>query len=92
MADVKLMNGQPYTSGGQAIRMWNSLSPASNKPFTLSRNWVPRTIESSQNSTRLPLIIALFGMSFILATSDRMVWFEGVNERGHVGVYLAIQR
>ena len=31
-------------------------------------------------------------MSFILATNERMAWLEGVNERGQVGVYLAMQR
>ena len=49
-------------------------------------------MESSQNSTRLPLSIATLGMSFILATSERMAWLAGVKERGQVGVYLAIQR
>ena len=73
--------------------MWHSLSPACSKStFTLSRNWVPRTILSSQNSTRLPFSISLLGMSFILATNERMAWLEGVNERGQVGVYLAMQR
>ena len=28
------------------------------------------------------------GMSFIFATRLRTSWFDGMNERGHVGVYL----
>ena len=35
------------------------------------RSWVPRTIESSQSSTRLPSSIARLGISFILATRLR---------------------
>lgn len=49
-------------------------------------------MESSQNSTRLPLSMALFGMSFIFATSDLMLWLDGVNDLGHVGVYFDMQR
>ena len=93
LEEVKLMNGQPYTNGGHAMRMWHSFKPAwSKSTFTLSRSWVPRTILSSQNNTRLPLSIALLGISFILATSERMLWLLGVKLRGHVGVYLAMQR
>ena len=48
LEEVKLMNGQPYTNGGHAIRMWHSFKPAwSKSTFTLSRSWVPRTILSS---------------------------------------------
>ena len=88
---VSTVGGAPQET--VKIRMWHSFKPAwSKSTFTLSRSWVPRTILSSQNNTRLPFNIALLGISFILATNERMLWLLGVKLRGHVGVYLAIQR
>ena len=55
---VNPTNGQLYINGGQAIRICTSLAPYSYSTFTLSCNWVPRTIESSQNSNRLPSSMA----------------------------------
>ena len=50
--DVKPINGHPYTNGGHEIRACTSLAPYWKNVDTLSRSWVPRTIESSQNTTR----------------------------------------
>ena len=40
--------------------------------FYIITKLVPRTIESSQNNTRLPSSIARLGISFIFATSERI--------------------
>ena len=78
--------------GGHAIRICTSLAPASSKQRVLSRSCVPRTIESSQKRTRLPRSREELWMSFIFATNSRVACWEGVKERGHVGVYLVIAR
>ena len=49
---VKPINGQPYTSGGHEMRQCTSLAPYSKNVLTLSFSCVPRTMESSQNTTR----------------------------------------
>ena len=53
----------------------------------MSRSWVPRTIESSQNRIRLPSIRSRIGISFIRATRSRTFWSWGMKLRGQVGVY-----
>ena len=72
--------------------MCTSRAPSSKSTPTLSRSWVPRTMLSSQKSTRLPSSMWRLGMSFILATSERISWLAGVKERGHVGVYFEMAR
>ena len=74
------------------MRMCTSLAPSSKSTFTLSRNWVPRTILSSQKSRRLSWSSARLAMSFILATRLRISWLAGVKLRGQVGVYLLMAR
>jgi hypothetical protein len=61
----KLRNLQPYISGGQAGRMWTSFAPQSKSRWMVSFSCVPRTMESSQNSSRLPAISSRIGISFI---------------------------
>ena len=74
------------------MRACTSRAPSSKNVRTLSRNCVPRTMLSSQNTTRRPSRMALLGMSFILATRLRRVCVPGVKERGHVGVYFNTAR
>ena len=90
--DVNPMKGQPYTSGGHDMRACTALAPPSKKVLTLSRNCVPRTIESSQKTTLLPSSIARLGISFILATRSRRSCELGVKLRGQVGVYFKTAR
>ena len=47
---------------------------------------------SSHISTFFPSSISRLGISFILATRFRVVWFDGMKERAQVGVYLATVR
>ena len=72
--------------------MCTSRAPASFRQAVLSLSWVPRTMESSQKSTRLSLRIDWLWISFIFATRSRISCREGVKERGQVGVYLEIAR
>ena len=53
----------------------------------VSCSWVPRTIESSQKSMRLPSMSSRIGISFIRATRSRWRWSWGMKLRGQVGVY-----
>ena len=68
--------------------MWTSFAPNSYSRWIVSLSCVPRTIESSQNISRLPSIRSRMGISFILATRSRVVWSWGMKLRGQVGVYL----
>ena len=75
--------------GGQAERMCTSFAPGFIQEFDpFSRSCVPRTIESSTNSSFFPSISSGTGICFILATWLRIFWLAGMNERGQVGVYL----
>ena len=67
--------------------MWTSFAPLSYRNSTVSRSWVPRTMESSTNSSFLPWISSGTGICFILATWLRTFWLVGMKERGQVGVY-----
>ena len=51
--------------------MWTSRAPASKTRRIRSRSCVPRTIESSQNRSRLPSMISRMGISFMRATRSR---------------------
>ena len=65
-----------------------SRAPLWYKNSVVSRICVPRTIESSIISSFLPWINPATGISFICAIRLRRSCFCGINERGHVGVYL----
>ena len=71
LEEVKPIKGQPYTKGGQDMRPCTSRAPYSKNIRTLSRNCVPLTMESSQNTIRSPARISLLGINFILATKSR---------------------
>src|SRR5450830_1322962 len=55
---------QPKTIGGQAGRIWTSLALHLYSKSTVSLICVPRTIESSQKSSRLPETSSGMGISF----------------------------
>ena len=53
--------------GGEEMRRWTSLAPAARIILTILRLVVPRTIESSTTTTRLPLqhvLAAALSLSF----------------------------
>ena len=50
--------------GGALMRMCTSRAPASRSIFTILRLVVPRTIESSMTTTRLPRSTSRTGLSF----------------------------
>jgi len=78
----------PNMMGGQAERMCTSAAPDWYRKSTVLRSWVPRTMESSTKSSFLPSMSSGTGTSFMVATRLRISWLVGMNERGHVGVYL----
>ena len=49
--------------GGDEIRMCTSTAPASRTILMILRDVVPRTMESSMSTTRLPLRLSLTGLS-----------------------------
>ena len=54
--------------GGQAERIWTSAAPVLYKKSTVSRSGVPRTMESSTNSSFFPSISSGTGICFMRAT------------------------
>ncbi len=65
---------QGWRMGGQEIRRWISLAPASRICFIFSRVVVPRTIESSTTTTRLPATISATTLSFRRTAARRSCW------------------
>ncbi len=51
--------------GGAEIRRWTSFAPASLSIATICRVVLPRTIESSTTTTRLPATISGRGLNFM---------------------------
>ena len=68
----------PYTlakrTGGAAEAKYTFLAPASRAMLTISREVVPRTIESSTSSTTLSLNSMPTGLSFWRTLFLRMAW------------------
>ncbi len=58
--------------GGELIRMWTSRAPAERIIVTIFRLVVPRTMESSTTTTRLPSRISRTGFSLIFTPKWRM--------------------
>ena len=77
-----------YMIGGQALRICTSFAPFSYRKSTVSRICVPRTMESSTNSSRFPWISSCTGICFIRAILSRSFWVAGMKLRLQVGVYL----
>ena len=88
LLDEKLRYLQLYMMGGHALRICTSAAPESYRKFTVSRSWVPRTMESSTNKSFLSRMSSGTGTCFMFAILLRKSWLAGMNERGQVGVYL----
>ena len=66
-ARTALVQDRPVLGGNASseIRMWISRAPASRSSFTICPLVVPRTIESSTSTTRLPSTASRIGLSLI---------------------------
>jgi len=67
--------------GGLLMRMCTSRAPASRTIPTILRDVVPRTIESSISTTRLPSRTLRTGLSLILTPKDRIDCLGSMNVR-----------
>src|SRR2546422_635890 len=59
--------------GGQLTRTWTSFAPASLRLFTRALQVVPRTIESSTTTTRLPFTSAPMRFKRVVVVDDSIV-------------------
>ncbi len=57
--------------GGEAIRRCTSATPAARSSLTSFRMVVPRTMESSTSTTRLPSMMPLTGLNLIRTDVSR---------------------
>ena len=60
--------------GGEEMRKWTSRAPASRIIRTILTLVVPRTIESSISTTRLPATTARLALCFMRTPSSRIDW------------------
>ena len=67
--------------GGELIRMWISRAPAERIIWMILREVVPRTMESSTTTTRLPSSTSRTGDSFSLTPKWRMDCDGSMNVR-----------
>ena len=72
---------QGHWMGGLLIRMWTAFVPARRNSSTIFRLVVPRTIESSTSTTRLPSRISRRGLNFSLMPMLRNRWFGWMKVR-----------
>ncbi len=72
---------QGHFTGGEEIRMCTSAAPASRSIFTSARWVLPRTIESSTTTRRLPAMTSRSGLSLSRMPSWRMVWLGWMKVR-----------
>ena len=68
-------------TGGLEMRTCTSAAPASRSIRTSARWVLPRTIESSTTTMRLPLMTSLSGLSFSRMPSWRIVWLGWMKVR-----------
>ena len=68
--------------GGQLIRTCTSVAPDARTIFTILRLVVPRTIESSIRTTRLPSSTLRTGFSLILTPKERIDWLGDLSAKG----------
>ncbi len=59
---------------GEPMRTWISLAPAERTIRTILRRLVPRTMESSMSTTRLPGKKSGSGLNFCFTPSSRLAW------------------
>ena len=67
--------------GGEETRTWTSRAPASRSIRTILRDVVPRTIESSTRTTRLPSTTSRTGFSFTFTPKLRIDCLGSMNVR-----------
>jgi hypothetical protein len=67
--------------GGQLMRTWTALAPASRTIRTIFFEVVPRTMESSIRTTRRPLIRSRTGLSLSRTPKERMDCFGSMKVR-----------
>ena len=63
------------------IRRCTSAAPASRSMATTARVVVPRTIESSTTTSRLPSMFSRSGLSFMRTAIARISWLGAMNVR-----------
>ena len=61
-------------TGGEEMRTWTSAAPASRSIRTRARWVLPRTMESSTTTSRLPSMTSRRGLSLRRMPSWRRVW------------------
>ena len=67
--------------GGDEIRRCTSVAPASRSICTVLRVVVPRTMESSTTTRRLPAMMAPSGLNLSFTPSWRISWLGWIKER-----------
>ena len=63
-----------FQQGGELIRKWTSLAPASRSMLTIRSQVVPRTMESSSITIRFPFTAVTSGLSLIRTLLRRSCW------------------
>ena len=63
------------------MRRWTSAAPDSRSIFTMARVVVPRTIESSTTTTRLPAMFSRSGLSLRRTPLARSAWVGAMKVR-----------
>ena len=63
------------------MRRCTSAAPASRSIVTIARVVVPRTIESSTTTRRLPAMLSRSGLSFMRTPSARISWLGAMKVR-----------
>ena len=71
-AMVEIVERYGPTVGGELMRMWTSVAPADRIMPTIFREVVPRTIESSTTTTRLPARTSRTGESLSFTPKCRI--------------------
>ena len=67
--------------GGALMRTWTSRAPARRSSDTIWRVVVPRTIESSTTTSRLPRTSSRSGLSFMFTPRWRIDWLGWMKVR-----------
>ncbi len=67
--------------GGEETRTWTSFAPASRSMRTILRDVVPRTMESSTSTTRLPSTTSRTGLSLTFTPKWRIDCLGSMNVR-----------
>ena len=68
-------------TGGELMRRWTSSAPASRSMRTSALWVVPRTIESSMTTSRLPSMLWRSGFNFMRTARARSSWLGAMKLR-----------